>query len=185
MIAVRLAVLPPVALAVGCGYSWSNNGNSFAPQAASASEGIYRQNVRTVAVPIFTNKTFYRGLEFSLSKAVVTQLEGRTPYKVVSREQADTLLTGEIVNVGVHMVSRSPFNALPQEQLFFVVVNFTWKDLRTGQMYVERHSFEQSAPYYPTLGEDQYAGAQDNLEKLALAIVEELQAPWGNVRKPG
>ena len=181
-----LVALTLAGLVGGCGYSWANNGNSFAPQASAASDGIYRTGVRTVAVPTFTNKTFYRGLEFSLSKAVVTQLESRTPYKVAAREEADTLLTGEIINVGVHTVSRNQFNALPQEQLYFVSVNFTWKDLRTGQMYVERHSFEQSAPYYPTLGEDQYAGTQDNIEKLALAIVEELQAPWGKTGKqPG
>ena len=186
---VATGALALAGLGGGCGYTWANNGSSFAPQASkasAASDGLYRTGVRTVAVPTFTNKTFYRGLEFNLSKAVVNQLESRTPYKVASREEADTLLTGEIISVGVHMVSRNQFNALPQEQLFFVSVNFTWKDLRTGQMYVERHSFEQSAPYYPTLGEDQYAGAQDNIEKLALAIVEELQAPWGKTGKqPG
>jgi hypothetical protein len=163
----------------GCGYTWSENGNSFSAQSAGASGSVYRTNVKTVAIPIFANKTFYRGLEFNLSKAVVTQLEGRTPYRVAPKESADTLLTGEIINVQVHNISRSPSNALPQEQLLVINVNFVWKDLRTGQIYTERRGFEQSAPYYPTLGEDQTAGTQDNIEKLALAIVEELQAPWG------
>jgi hypothetical protein len=167
----------------GCGYAWSSNGDSFNPQASSASNGIYRQNVRTVAVPIFTNQTYYRGIEFNLSKAVIAELESRTPYKVVPKDQADTLLQGEIINVMVHNISRSPFNALPQEQLLVIVVDFTWKDMRTGQIFVERRGFEQSAPYYPTLGEDQSAGTQDNIEKLALAIVEELQAPWGKTGK--
>jgi len=171
--ALGLASLP------GCGYTWSNNGNNFAPQSSPASGNLYRTNVSTVAVPIFTNKTYYRGLEFNLSKAVVTELESHTPYRVAPKETADTLLTGEIINVRVHNISRSPSNALPQEQLFLINVNFTWKDLRTGQIYTERRGFEQSAPYYPTLGEDQTAGSQDNIEKLALAIVEELQAPWG------
>jgi len=163
----------------GCGYTWSDNGSSFSPQSAGASGSVYRTNVKTVAIPIFANKTFYRGLEFNLSKAVVTQLEGHTPYRVAPKESADTLLTGEIVNVQVHNISRSPFNALPQEQLMQIDVNFVWKDLRTGQIYTERRGFQQSAPYYPTLGEDQTAGTQDDIEKLALAIVEELQAPWG------
>jgi len=163
----------------GCGYTWSENGNSFSAQSAGASGSLYRTNVRTVAVPIFANTTFYRGLDFNLSKAVVTELESHTPYRVAPKESADTILTGEIINVQVHNISRSPFNALPQEQLFLIDVNFTWKDLRTGQIYTERRGFEQSAPYYPTLGEDQTAGSQDNIEKLALAIVEELAAPWG------
>jgi hypothetical protein len=177
LLLLALTILP------GCGYAWSNSGNSFSPQAGPVSNSIYRENVRTVAVPIFANKTFSRGLEFSLSKAVVTQLESHTPYRVAPKERADTLLEGEIIGTSVHNISRSPFNALPQEQLFLIQVNFTWKDLRTGQIYVERRGFEQSAPYYPTLGEDQTAGTQDNIEKLGLAIVEELQAPWGKTSK--
>src|SRR5262249_45686034 len=130
----------------GCGYTWSDNGNSFSAQSSSASGNLYRTNVRTVAVPIFTNKTYYRGLEVNLSKAVVTELEAHKPYRVASKESADTLLTGEITNVVVHNISRSPSNALPQEQLFLITVNFTWKDLRTGQIYTERHAFDQTAP---------------------------------------
>ena len=168
----------------GCGYTWSENGNSFSAQSSPASGNLYRTNVRTVAVPIFTNKTYYRGLEFNLSKAVVTEMEAHTPYRAAPRETADTLLTGEIIDVQVHNVSRSPFNALPQEQLLLINVNFTWKDLRTGQLYTERRGFQQSAPYYPTLGEDQTAGTQDSVEKLARAIVEELQAPWGKTDNP-
>jgi hypothetical protein len=179
-IALTIATTILALLPAGCGYSWSDNGNSFSQ--SPSKDNIYRSDVRTVAVPIFANKTFYRGLEFDLSKAVVNQLETHTPYRVAPKESADTLLTGEIVNVRVHTVSRSPFNALPQEQLYLINVNFTWKDLRTGQLYTERRGFEQSAPYYPTLGEDQTAGAQDNMEKLARAIVEELQAPWAKTK---
>ena len=61
----------------GCGYTWSDNGNSFAPQPSVESNSIYRQDVRTVAVPIFTNQTFSRGVEFALSKAIVNHLEAR------------------------------------------------------------------------------------------------------------
>ena len=168
----------------GCGYSWSSNGNSFAPQPSTASNSIYRLDVHTVAVNIFSNETFYRGVEFSLSKAVANDLEAHTPYKVAPPERADTLLEGQITGVRIRTISRSPFNALPQEQLYVITVSFTWKDLRSGQILTDRHGFEQTAPYYPTLGEDPFIGSQDNIERLARAIVEELQAPWGNTRKP-
>jgi len=163
----------------GCGYTWSDNGSSFAPEAAPPRHGIYRDDVKTVAAPIFANQTYYRGVELGLSKAIVNQIESRTPYKVVPKEQADTILEGEIANVVVRTVSRYQFNGLPQNQLYVVTVNFTWKDLRTGEILVQRHHFEQTAPYYPTLGEDQFIGEQENIEKLAIAIVEELQADWG------
>jgi len=167
----------------GCGYHWSDNaGPGPAPDPDYAWKGLYRQDVKTVAVPIFINRTYHRGVEFNLTKAVINQLESRTPYKVVPKEQADTILEGQIIDVEVHTQSRSQTAGIPQEQLYIVIVNFTWKDLRTGQILVTRHSFGQTAPYYPTLGEEQFAGSQENLERLGLAIVEELQADWGNTK---
>jgi hypothetical protein len=174
--AIICALLVPLACA-GCGYHWSGDASGVEP--GYAWKGLYRGDVKTVAVPIFVNRTFYRGVEFDLSKAVINELEMRTPYKVAPRERADTLLEGEIIGVSVRTLSRNEFNALPQEQLYIVNVNFTWKDLRSGKILATRHNFEQTAPYYPTLGEGQFAGNQENIERLALAIVEELQADWG------
>jgi hypothetical protein len=165
----------------GCGYHWSDSGpGAVASDPDYKWPGLYRQDVKTVAVPVFANRTYYRGVEFNLTKAVINQLESRTPYKVVPKEQADTILEGEVISAGVHFQSRSQIMGLPQEQLYYLVVNFTWKDMRTGQQLTVRHGFEQTSPYYPTLAEDQFAGSQDSVERLALAIVEELQANWGN-----
>jgi hypothetical protein len=166
-------------LASGCGYEQSG----AEPKAANEAGGykwrsLYRQDIGTVAVPIFTNKDFRRGVEFRLSKAVVNQLEANTPYKVVPRERADTILEGEITSISVNTISNDFDLAIPQEQLMTVSVNFVWKDLRTGQILVERRDFEQTAPYYPTLGEGEFVGSQQAVEKLALGIVQELQADW-------
>jgi predicted dehydrogenase len=38
--------------------------------------------------------------------------------------------------------------------------------------------FEQTATYYPTLSEGRFIGSQQNVERLALAIVQEMQADW-------
>jgi len=165
-------------LLAGCGYHQSGSAD-FTSDPGYQWKTLYRGDVKTVAVPIFSNKTYYRGVEFNLSKAVVNQIENRTPYKVVPKERADTILEGEVIGARMHTISRDAFNALPQEQLFVVTVNFVWKDLRTGKILVQRHNYEQTAPYYPTLGEGQFAGEQENIERLALAIVEEMEADWG------
>ena len=156
----------------GCGY-----------KTGSESEGyhwgsLYRQDVRTVAVPIFTKRSFDRGTEFNLSQAVVKQIEANTPYKVVPRERADTILEGQVVDVQVGTMSTDRNSAIPQEQMLGVTVDFTWKDLRSGRILVERRGFEQTATYYPTLGEGRALGRQQAVERLALAIVQELQADW-------
>src|SRR5262245_54758942 len=43
---------------------------------------IYRPEIQTVAVPIFKNNDYQRGVEFALTKALVNQIEANTPYKV-------------------------------------------------------------------------------------------------------
>ena len=176
-------VLPVLAACVlitpGCGYDQSD----YPAGDARAAQGyqwrsLYREDVRTVAVPIFSNRSFERNVEFNLSKAVVSYIESSTPYKVVPKERADTILEGEITRADIDSVSYDNRTALPQEQLLTVRVNFTWKDLRTGRILAERRGFEQTAPYYPTLGEGRFVGAQQNVERLAIAIVQELQADW-------
>ncbi len=177
-----LPIAVVTALVAGCGYSASD---PAAGQTGSVGglggyqwKSLYRDDVKTVAVPIFANRSFRRGVEFQLSKAIVNQLEAQTPYKVVPRDRADTILEGEITDIFIRTFSADPRTGVPQDQFYLVRVNFTWKDLRTGKILTERRRFEQTATFYPTLGEGQFIGAQQNVERLALAIVQELQADW-------
>jgi len=164
----------------GCGYHLSGN--------AEAEPGyhwptLYRSDVHTVAVPIFGNRTFQQGMEFSLTKVVINQLEAQSPYKVVPKVRADTILEGEITGARLSTVSNSRSTGVPQEQIYSIIVRFTWRDLRTGKILAQRHDFEQTAPFYPTLGEDPSIGEQQNIERLGLAIVQELQADWGTTKE--
>ena len=174
-----VALLLTPLLAGGCGYSQSGGaGRGDAGGDGYQWRSIYRQSIRTVAVPIFRSTSYARGVEFTLSKALVSQIEANTPYKVVPRERADTILEGEIVHVRVETLSNAPRANIPQEQLLDVRINFIWKDLRTGRILVERNNMEQTSTFYPTLGEGRFVGTQEATERLALAIVQELQADW-------
>jgi hypothetical protein len=168
------SIFATLLLIAGCGYTHVGDDPSSGYQWRS----LYREDVKTVAVPIFQNRDYTRGVEFSLTKSVINELEAHTPYKVVPRERADTILEGEITSVKRQTVSRDSVTDVPQEQLFIVVVDFTWKDVRTGRILVSRQNFEQDTTYYPTLGEDQFVGNQLAVDRLALAIVQELQADW-------
>ena len=174
-----LTLLAAALFCAGCGYTQANyNENTAAAEADGNSKTLYRDDVQTIAVPIFTNRSFERNVEFDLSKAIVQYIESATPYKVVPKERADTILEGEVTHVEIDTVSQSPFNTQPQEQLIEIRVNFTWKDLRTGRILTQRRRFEQSGTYYPTLGEGRFIGSQHNVERLAIAIVQELQQDW-------
>lgn len=174
MKSLRWIILGLLLLPCGCGYSQSGDQPSGGYQWRS----LWREDVKSVAIPIFANKDYTRGVEFALTKAVISQLESHSPYKVMPRERADTVLEGEITSVKRETVSSDSRTAIPQEQLYVINIDFTWKDLRTGQIIVQRRNFEQTTTYYPTLGEGQFVGDQQAVEKLALAIVQEMQADW-------
>jgi hypothetical protein len=141
-------------------------------------ESVYRQDIHSVAVPVFSSRDFHRGVEYQLSDALAKKIEEFTPYKIEPRERADTVLEGEIVTVTPSTLTLSPFTATPQEEAYSIIVNFTWKDLRTGKILVSRQGFEQVSTYFPSLGEGQYIASQSAVEKLALGIVNEMEAPW-------
>jgi hypothetical protein len=161
----------------GCGYNQSGS-SSNKLEGGYHWNSLYREDVQTVAVPIFANKDFRRGLEFRLTEAVIKQLEAHAPYKVVSRERADTILEGEITSGQVGTISKDYQTNLPREQLMVVTVDLIWKDLRTGRILMQRKGLQHQGVFYPTLGEGEFVGAQQAIEQFALVIVQELQADW-------
>jgi Lipopolysaccharide-assembly len=87
----------------------------------------------TVRVPIFKNNTFSQGLEFDLTKAVVNEIEAKTPYKVVAGDQdADTELTGKITSASKEVISRKQRPEISQAETT-LTVELTWRDLKTGE----------------------------------------------------
>ncbi len=171
MNAPRLILLPALLLGlIGCHYNQGESGYKWS--------GLHREDISSVAVPIFTNKTYDQGVEFKLTQALIQRIESATPYKVRARKDADTILEGEIVSVNSDPVGNDRYTANPQEQLYVITVNFVWKNLRTGEILRQRKAFEQTAPYYPTLGEGVFAGKQKAVEDLAVGIVQELEADW-------
>lgn len=162
----------------GCG-SYQSTGD-FNPNANPGYQwkSLYREDYQSIAVPIFTSRSFQRGVETEVTRAVVQQMELRSPYKVVPRDRAQTILEGEIDSVEVNTLSNDLDTTLPQEQTLTIRINFTWKDIRTGRILAERRGFTQSATYYPTQGEGRFTGTQSAVERLAIAIVQQLEADW-------
>lgn len=164
-------------LLAGCGYNQSG-GNDNRLEGNYQWNSLFRQDIQSVAVPVFVTKDFRRGVELRLTEAVIKQLEASAPYKVVPRERADTILEGQVTSVSVGTVNRDFRTNLPKVNSLTLTVDFTWKDLRNGRILMQRRNFQQEANFFPSLGEGEFAGSQDAVEKLALGIVQELQADW-------
>jgi hypothetical protein len=144
--------------------------------AASVFPGEYH----TISVPIFTNDTYERGIEYDLTDAVIKEIESRTPYKVVSSARADTTLIGRIRRIQREQLSKSRQTGLTEEMVLQVTIDFEWKNLRTNKPIVLRRSFTGHGLFIPSnptaepIDLGQYAAAR----QLARDIVDEMRSDW-------
>jgi hypothetical protein len=91
-------------------------------------------SIRTVHVPVFKNVTFWRGLEFELTEAVVREIQAKTPYRVESDpDRADTELLGTVVNLNKNILNRNQLNEVREAETV-LAVEVIWRDRRTGEV---------------------------------------------------
>jgi len=161
----------------------------------------YDTSIHTVRVPIFKNNTFYRGLEFDLTRAVVRDIESMTPFKVVSEGcPADTELSGKIVAFNKNILNRNQLNEVREAETV-LAVEVVWKDLRTGEIISKpRPKPGEPIPpppppgapppppppvlvtslghFIPELGQTFTTAQQQNVDQLAVQIVSMMEVPW-------
>ncbi|MCD6364776.1 MAG: hypothetical protein J7M14_02760 [Planctomycetes bacterium] len=139
----------------------------------------YRKGVRTVAVHILSrSKHIYRlNLEMRLTEAIVKRIELDTPYKVVDQSRADTLLTGTIKTLSQRVMS---FSGSARELEMVVAVEMNWQDLRTGKPIIARKVVRAAGLYIrqAPLSEDFFQGSEEALNRLAIQVVEQMEADW-------
>jgi len=149
----------------GCGY---------------AHKSTYPTGIRSVAVPIFKNKSFYQGAEFDVTEAVIKEIETRTPYKVVAEAGADTILEGTIVSIDQTRTARRREGGVPEELEFRVAVSYEWKNMQTGQVIRSRQGQEVIGRYIPSrpVSETYFTGQHEAAERIAQYVVSAMRADW-------
>ena len=160
-------VLPLFVLALlvlsGCGYT---------------AQELYPSQYRTVAVPNFENQTFQQGIEFELREALVKEIEQRTPYKVVRTPgAADTMIEGAVLEVQSDLVSRTDVAGVPEEIEITVTIDFTWRDLRTGETLRGYQGFSSAGQYIPLRGVGEFAQTAQHraVQRIAEDIVSSMR----------
>ena len=148
------------------------------PKIGYTSRSLFDESIKSVEVRIFSTKEFRRGLEFELTEALVKRIEADTPYKVLKGPQADTVLEGQLVKVRQAVLADEYDSDLPTEKQQQLLVSFTWKDRRSGQMLAEGKNVRVVAEYAPTVGETFFVGQQELMDKMARKIVSRMREPW-------
>jgi hypothetical protein len=144
-----------------------------------SNSGLYPEDVSSVCVRMFDNRTFWRDMEYDLTDALSKRIEAKTPYKIISNDDlADTVISGQITEVqkSVLIRDRDSGSALQNEVLIQAVVS--WKNLRTGELLIDSQSISATAQYSEPM--NQGVGYATNLaaNKLAERIIELMETRW-------
>jgi hypothetical protein len=164
-----------------------------------SSDSNYDTSIHTVRVPVFRNLTFYRGIEFQLTRAVIQKIEARTPWKVVQQGYADAELLGTITQLQKRIPLVNPLNEV-REGEYTMTVEVSFRDLRIGTGIPEPLSPSEptpseansassgkpppktllirSRPFVPELGQSTATARQQLVEDIAEQIVNMLESPW-------
>ena len=146
---------------------------------------LYRQDVRTVYVPMFQSDSYRQQLAERLTEAVVKRIEAVTPYKVVHHPNADTVLSGQIVSDRKRVITEDRFD-MARDIEVSLQVEAAWTD-RAGNLIGSQFAqplpaplitFASSAHFVPEGGQSYATGERDALQKLAKQIVEQMEMPW-------
>ena len=145
---------------------------------------LYRPDIQTVHVPVFESSSFRRGLGEQLTEAVIKEVELKTPYKVVCRADADSILTGEIVSEQKTVLAED-INDVPRSIGTDLSARIRW-ETRAGDLLREQVAFplppvlqiSQSAYLVPEGGQSVATAHQHAISQLAEQIVSQLEYPW-------
>jgi len=144
-----------------------------------SNESLYPDEVSSVYVEMFDNRSFRHGVEYELTDALAKRIEVETPYKVISsRDLADTVISGQIVAVGESVLSseREIGRALEKEVELRAVVN--WKNLKTGELLIDNQIVAASASFSEWQNQDFSYAASLAANNLARRIVELMEKEW-------
>lgn len=146
---------------------------------------LYRPDIRTVFVPVFESDSFRRHLGPRLQEAVVKEIELKTPYKVVSEQEADSYLTGRIVAERKRPVGENRNDDVRDVEIR-LFVRVLWQD-RRGQLIGDPLNIplmpgflnvDQSVHFVPEAGQSITVAQHEAIERLAEQIVAQMEMPW-------
>jgi hypothetical protein len=123
-------VLAALALA-GCGYSTS---------------GSLPDHIKTVAVPIFRNRTLEPGVESAVTSGVVNAFSNGGRVKVVPLDQADAVLEGEVVGYSLDGLAFDE-SANVRAYRLRLVLNVEFRDVRRSAMLWRQEGLQETSDF--------------------------------------
>jgi outer membrane lipopolysaccharide assembly protein LptE/RlpB len=127
----RRALLLLLLALTGCGYSL---------------RGDLPSHIKTIAIPVFLNKTQEPAVENFITQAVVDAFVTNGQLKVVVPADADSILEGEIVGYRLESLSFDP-RANVREYRLQVTLNLQFRDTRKNVMLWRQEGLQEKADF--------------------------------------
>lgn len=148
-------------------------------------QSLYTPQVRTIHIPVFQSDSYRRYLGERLTEAVVREVELKTPYKVVPRERADTVLSGRIVRDTKSIVAENRYDD-PRNLDISMQVLVSWTN-RGGEPIHAGQQIAMPQPLWdvtatshltPEVGQSLTTAQQQAINRMAEQIVSMMEIPW-------
>lgn len=138
-------------------------------------------HMKTISVPNFVNRTLEPAIEIDVTNGVIERLQVDGTLEVVSEDEADTLLLGEIIDYKREGLRLSSDDDSTTEFRLTIAVRLTFKDLTTGKTLWVAQRIEGEAEFLPGSSgpEAERAALPSVIEDLAEDIVSKVvDAGW-------
>lgn len=146
---------------------------------------LYAPDVTTVYVPMIDSDSYRRDLGERLTEAVIKEIELKTPYKVVSTPDADSILSARLIADSRRTVIENAFDdpRLSETEMFAEV---TWLNRRRLPIVPMQAvplpagltEISAASPLITEAGQSVATSQQQAIERLAQQIVSTMEAPW-------
>ncbi|HVT28351.1 MAG TPA: LPS assembly lipoprotein LptE [Lacipirellulaceae bacterium] len=148
-------------------------------------DSLYAPDVATVYVPMIESDSYRRDLGERLTEAVVKEIELKTPYKVVSTPDADSVLTVRLMTDTRRRIIENAFSD-PRVSETELRAEVNWINRRRlpvvpAQMIpvpAELLAISQTSNLIPEAGQSVATSQQQAIQRLAQQIVGTMEAPW-------
>lgn len=146
---------------------------------------LYRNNIRTIHVPIIKCDSFRPELGVYLTEAVQKEIELRTPYKLTNIETADSIMICRLTTDSKRVVSQT-ITSEPRLLQTVITVELSWNDQRGQSLFENRflppgettYYFAENVSLVPEAGQSISAANQRAIERLANHIVDQMELRW-------
>ena len=146
---------------------------------------LYRNDVRTINVPVVRSDSFRPELGVQLTEAVQKEIERRTPYKLADAALADSVMAIRLTNDSKRVIGETNTDE-PRILENVVTIELKWTDRRGMDLVSTRfappgettHYFAERNDFVPEAGQSGATSFQRLAERLANHIVDQMESRW-------